>query len=306
MKRTVMVSIAVALVAGLITMMSAAFVVDQREQALVLRFGDLRRVIREPGLKFKVPFIEDAVFFDKRLLDYDNPGEEVIGADQKRLVVDAFARFHIVDPLLFYQTVGTEALLKPRLGASINSNLRRVLGTVPLQDVVSERRASLMALIRDSVREEATDFGIRVEDVRIRRADLPQENSEAIYRRMQTEREQEAAQYRAQGAEAAQRLRAEGDRKRVVIVAEADRDAQILRGEGEAESNRLFAEAFSRDPEFFAFYRSMQAYQAAFGGEHTTMVLSPDSDFFSFFRDLSGAPPAAAGTTGTAGAAGLQ
>ena len=292
MKRAVMVSVAVVVVAGLITLSSAAFVVDQREQALVLRFGDLRRVIQEPGLKFKLPFIEDAVFLDNRLLDYDNPGEEVIGSDQKRLVVDAFARFHIVNPLLFYQTVRTEALLRPRLGASINSNLRRVLGTVPLQDVVSERRAALMALIRDSVRLEVADFGIRVEDVRIRRADLPQENSEAIYRRMQTEREQEAAQ----------RLRAEGDRKRVVIVAEADRDAQILRGEGEAESNRIFADAFGRDPDFFAFYRSMQAYQAAFGGDRTTMVLSPDSDFFSFFGDLSGKKkPAAAGASGAPG-----
>ena len=263
--------------------MAALFTVEQREQALVLEFGKPVRVIQTPGLYAKIPILQEAVIFDNRLLDYDAPAEEVIASDQKRLVVDAFARYRIENPLTFYQTVRTEEVLRPRLGAIINSNLRKVLGTVPLQDVISEDRSNLMRRIADSVAEEALAFGIRVYDVRIKHADLPQANSEAVFRRMQTERQQEAAQLRAEGAEQAQRMRAEADRERVVIVAEAERDAEILRGEGEGESNRIFAEAFSRDPDFFAFYRSMQAYQTALGAGDTTMVLSPDSEFFNYF-----------------------
>ena len=273
-------------VAGVFMTLSAAFIVDQREQVLVLQFGDPRRVVAEPGLYFKVPFIQRVVRFDKRLLDFDNPPEEVIASDQKRLVVDAFARYHITDPLKFYQTVGTELALRPRLGSVISSTLRQVLGTSPLQKVVSEKRGDLMLQIRDIVRTEASAFGIRVEDVRIKRADLPEENSEAIFRRMQTERQQEAAELRAKGAEQAQKIRAEANRQKVVIVAQAERDAEILRGQGEGEMNRIFADAFGRDPEFFSFWRSMQAYQAALGGDDTTMVLSPDSDFFRYFGAL--------------------
>ena len=280
--------IAVVLVGAAIVMtLSAAFIVDQREQALVLQFGDPKRVIREPGLNFKIPFIQQTVRFDKRLLDFDNAPEEVIASDQKRLVVDAFARYHITDPLKFYQTVGTEMALRPRLGSVLNSTLRQVLGTVPLQQVVSEKRGAMMLEIRDIVRTEAARFGIRVEDVRIKRADLPAQNSEAIYRRMQTERQQEAAELRAKGAEEAQKIRAEANRQKVVIVAEAEKDSQILRGDGEGQMNRIFAEAFGRDPEFFSFYRSMQAYEAALGTDDTTMVLSPDSDFFRYFGSLS-------------------
>lgn len=275
-------------VAGFVTL-SAAFVIDQREQGLVLQFGEPKRVIQTAGLFFKLPFIQQVVRFDKRLLDYDNVPEEVIASDQKRLVVDAFARYHIVDPLKFYQTVGTELALRPRLGSVINSTLRQVLGTVPLQEVVSEKRSDLMLQIRDIVRLESAGFGIRVEDVRIKRADLPEANSEAIYRRMQTERQQEAAELRAKGAEQAQKIRAEANRQKVVIVAEAERDSQILRGAGEGEMNRIFADAFGRDPEFFSFYRSMQAYQEALTGDDTTMVLSPDSDFFRYFGGALGA-----------------
>ena len=274
------------LVAGVFMTLSAAFIVDQREQVLVLQFGDPRRVLNEPGLYFKVPFIQRIVRFDKRLLDFDNPPEEVIASDQKRLVVDAFARYHITDPLKFYQTVGTELALRPRLGSVISSTLRQVLGTVPLQQVVSEKRGDLMMKIRDLVRVEASAFGIRVEDVRIKRADLPEENSAAIYRRMQTERQQEAAELRAKGAEQAQKIRAEANRQKVVIVAQAERDSEILRGQGEGEMNKIFAEAFGRDPEFFSFWRSMQAYEIALGGDDTTMVLSPDSDFFRYFGAL--------------------
>ena len=227
---------------AIIGVLASLFTVEQREQALVLQFGEPKRVIQEPGLFAKLPLVQEAIILDKRLLDYDAPAEEVIASDQKRLVVDAFARFRIEDPLKFYQTVRTEDVLRPRLGAIINSNLRKVLGTVPLQDVISEDREMLMQRIADSVREEAMAFGIRVYDVRIKHADLPQANSEAVFRRMQTERQQEAAELRAKGAEEAQRIRAEADRERVVIVAEAEREGQILRGEGEGESNRIFAE----------------------------------------------------------------
>ena len=287
--RLSIVAIILAAAAVLVTI-SAAFIVDQREQALVLQFGEPIRVIQEPGLNFKAPFIQQVVRFDKRLLDYDNAPEEVIASDQKRLVVDAFARYHIIDALKFYQTVGTERALRPRLGSVINSTLRQVLGTVPLQEVVSEKRGDLMLQIRDIVRTEASAFGIRVEDVRIKRADLPEENSEAIYRRMQTERQQEAAELRAKGAEEAQKIRAEANRQKVVIVAEAERNSQILRGEGEGEMNRIFADAFGRDAEFFSFYRSMQAYREALVGDDTTMVLSPDSDFFRYFGALTTDP----------------
>ena len=282
MSRSLVVAVAVAAVVALILASTSLFTVEQREQALVLEFGDPVSVIKEPGLKAKWPW-QEAVYFDKRLLDYDAPGEEVIASDQKRLVVDGFARFHIVDPLKFYQTVNNEAILRPRLGSIINSNLRRELGNVPLQSVISEDRAPLMRRIRDSVRAEALAFGIEVEDVRIKRADLPAENAEAIFRRMQTERQQEAAELRALGAQEARRVRAGADRDKVVIVAKAERESQILRGEGEGESNRIFAHSFGKDPDFFAFYRSMQAYQEALGGEDTTMVLSPDSEFFRYF-----------------------
>ncbi len=273
-------------IVALIAILSALFTVEQREQALVLQFGEPKRVIQEPGLFAKWPLIQDVVFFDKRLLDYDAPAEEIIASDQKRLVVDAFARYRIVNPLLFYQTVRDESVLRPRLGNIINTNLRRVLGTVPLEALVSEDRGDLMRRIAASVRSEAAPFGINVEDVRIKRADLPQANSEAVFRRMQTERQQEAAELRALGDQQSRRIRAEADREKVVIVADAEKDGQILRGEGEGEMNQIFAKSFGRDPEFFAFYRSMQAYQEALSGDDTTMVLSPDSEFFRYFNDF--------------------
>jgi len=278
-------------IVALIAILSAVFTVEQRQQALVLQFGEVKDVIQEPGLHFKIPIIQDVITFDNRLLDYDAPAEEVIASDQKRLVVDAFARYHIDNPLLFYQTVRDEAILRPRLGSIINTNLRRVLGTVPLEALVSEDRGDLMRRIAASVRSEAAPFGIRVEDVRIKRADLPQANSEAVFRRMQTERQQEAAELRALGDQQSRRIRAEADREKVVIVAEAEKDSQILRGEGEGEMNRIFADSFGKDPEFFAFYRSMQAYQEALSGDDTTMVLSPDSEFFRYFGEFDSPSP---------------
>ncbi len=261
------------------------FIVDEREQAIVLQFGEPRRVVQEPGLEWKVPFIQNVVVFDRRILLFDNPVEEIISSDQKRLIVDAFARYRIIDPLLYFQTIRFEPALRTRLGSIINDSLRQVLGAVPLQSVISDQRAALMEAVADGVRDEARPFGLQIEDVRIRRADLPNENSEAIYRRMQTERQQEAAQIRAEGEEQARRVRAAAERDKTVILAEAERDAQVLRGQGEAEKNRVLAGAFGRDPDFFAFYRSMQAYEKALTADDTTMVLSPDSQFFQFFGD---------------------
>ena len=286
MNRLALVAGGVVVVVALIAALGSMYTVEQREMALVLQFGEPIKVVEEPGLNFKIPFVQDVVYFDKRLLDYNAPSEEMIASDQKRLVVDAFARYRIDNPLLFHQTVRTEAALRPRLGSVINSNLRKVLGTVPLEAVVSEDRARLMRTIAANVQREAKAFGILVEDVRIKRADLPEANSEAVFRRMQTERQQEAAELRALGDQQARRIRAEADREKVVIVAEAEKDSQILRGEGEGEMNRIFATSFGRDPEFFAFYRSMQAYKEALGSEDTTMVLSPNSEFFRYFGSL--------------------
>jgi len=288
MSRSLGIALIVVAVVGVITVLSATFVVDQREQALVLRFGDPQRVVQEAGLKFKAPFVDNVVFFDARLLDLDNPPEEIIAADQKRLVVDSFVRFRITNPLLFYQTVRSELALRPRLMGAVNSELRRVLGTVPLSAIVSDQRTDLMRQIRDEVRGEARNFGIEVVDVRIKRSDLPQANSEAIYRRMQTERQREAAEFRAQGAEQAQRIRAEAEKERTVLIAQAEKQAETLRGEGDAVAIKTFADAFGRDPEFFSFYRTMQAYENSLSGDDTTMVLSPDSEFFQFFRSGGG------------------
>jgi len=263
------------------------FTVHQAQQALVVRLGDPRRVEDTPGLKFKVPFVESVIYLDKRVLAYESSKQEVIAADQKRLVVDTFARYRIVDPLRFFQTVGTENVARDRLNSIIESSTRRILGNATLSTVVSGERGNLMRQIRELVNAEAASFGIEIVDVRIRRADLPQENNDAIYRRMQTERDREAKELRAQGAEEAQRIRASADRDRTVLLAEARKLADILRGEGEAEKNHIFADAYNRDPSFFAFYRTMQAYREALHGD-TTMVLTPKSEFLRFFGDLYG------------------
>lgn len=270
---------------------STVFTVHQTKQALVLQFGDPKRVIQDAGLKFKMPFVENVVTFDRRILAYDAPSEEIIASDQKRLVVDAFARFRIVNPLLFYQTVGNEAVARSRLGPVLNSSLRRVFGEVPLANMLTGERAELMVQISTLVNDQAKAFGINVIDVRVKRADLPEANSQAIYDRMRTEREREAREFRAQGAEIGQRIRSRADREKTVLLADAQKESQILRGEGDGTRNRIFAEAFNQDPEFFAFYRSMQAYSEALADEQTTMVLSPDSEFFRFFGDLLGGRP---------------
>jgi membrane protease subunit HflC len=279
----IVIAAAVLLVLGL----SSTFIVHQTEQAIVLRFGNPVRVITDPGLKFRLPIAETVAKYDKRVLDLDPEAEEVIASDQKRLVIDAFARYRIVDPLRFYQTVGDERGLKSRLERIINGTLRNVVGNVTLASVLSDERAAIMSEIQKQVQNEAKTFGIDVIDVRIRRADLPQANSEAIFARMKSEREREAKEFRAQGAELAQRIRARADRERTVLLADAQKQAQILRGDGDAQQVQIWAKAAKQDPDFFVFYRTMEAYRESLGGD-TTMVLQPDSDFLRFFRDVHG------------------
>lgn len=297
MSRNFLVPLVIVVAAVATVLSSAFFVVDQRQQALVLQFGDPVRVIQEPGLKIKLPFVQQVSYFDRRLLDFDADAQEVILADQKRLVVDAYARYRITDPLKFFQTVGTELNMRNRLSAIVVASLRNVLGSVPFAQVLTSRRAELMRQISDLVVVEARSFGVEVIDVRIMRADLHPDNSPAIFARMQTEREREARQERAEGAETAQRIRAEAERERTVILANAEKQANILRGEGDARATAIFADAFNRDPEFYAFYRSLQAYRQALG-DGSTMVLTPDSEFFRFFRDQAGKQPTATRPTG--------
>jgi len=280
------IAVAVAAVVVLIVALSTFFTVHQTQQVLITQFGQPIRVIREPGLQAKIPFIQAVIRFDRRLLDFDMGNEEVILGDQRRLIVDGFARFRITDPLLFYQTVGQfETGIRARLNSIVSSALRRVLGNEPLLSVLSADRARIMNEIQRQVNEEARRFGIAVEDVRIRRADLPEENTQAILSRMQSERERVAREARAEGAEVAQRVRAGADRERTVLLAEAQAQADILRGQGEQEAIRIFADAFERDPQFFQFWRTLQAYREAFSEGETRMVLTPDSEFFRFFRE---------------------
>jgi membrane protease subunit HflC len=285
MNRNLLIGAGVVAAALLVLAMSALFTVHQTQQALVLQFGNPKRVVTEPGLHVKVPFIQNAVYIDRRVLDFDAEANEVILGDQKRLVVDAFARYRIIDPLRFYQSVGSEELLRGRIDTILDASLRKTLGEVPLFTVLSADRAALMSQIREQANTETKQFGIDIVDVRIKRADLPAENSQAIYRRMQTEREREAKELRAQGAELAQRIRSRADRERRVIIAEAEKEGQIIRGEGDALAIRIFADAFGKDVDFFSFYRSMQAYRDALGDDSTSFVLSPDSEFFRFFNN---------------------
>jgi modulator of FtsH protease HflC len=289
MNRRILIAVAVVLIAIGILLDSSLFIVDQTEEALVLQFGKPVRVVANPGLEFKLPFIQNVVYFDKRLLDVEPLPEEVIASDQKRLVVDTYTRYRIVDPLLFYQTVGNEESVRIRLTAMVSSSLRQVLGKVPLSALLSTQRADIMHLIRDDVRTAAKPFGIDVVDTRIRRADLPTQNSEAIYARMNSERQQQAALYRGEGGQAAQTVRANADREVTVIIADAQRDAQELRGQGDAAATAIYAKAYGQDKEFFAFYRSLEAYRTALVGRNTTFVLSPDSSFFKYFNSAPGA-----------------
>ena len=269
---------------GIIAYLSI-FTVFEIKNAIVLQFGDPKRVIMEPGLNFKIPFVQNVVFIDNRILDIDAPPAEVIASDQKRLIVDAYVKFKIIDVLDFYKTLGNENVARSRISAIVNSRIRSVLGERPLAAVLSEDRANLMKEITALVETEVNAFGISIVDVRIKRADLPEANSEAIFRRMQTEREREAKEFRAQGAEIAQRIRSTADKDVTIIKSQAEKKANIVRGEGDGEANRVFAEAFNTDPEFFAFFRAMQAYAEGLQNSDTTMILSPDSEFFKYFAN---------------------
>ncbi len=288
------VILAVLVAVGLVVLYSAAFIVSQTQQALVLRFGEPQEPITTPGLHWKVPFIDSVVYLDNRTLDLEMPSQEVIASDQKRLVVDAFARYRITNPLRFYQAVGTVEAANSRLATILSSALRRVLGESTFISVVRDDREGLMRRIAEQVNREASGFGITVVDVRIRRADLPEANSQAVFQRMQTERQREAAEIRAQGNEAAQRLRARAEREATIVVAEASSKGEQVRGEGDAERNAIFADAFGRDPDFFSFYRSMQAYEASMKAGDTKLLISPDSSFFRYFQNPVGTPNPAA------------
>ena len=261
------------------------FIVKEVNQAIVLQFGDPKKIVLKPGLNFKIPFIQNVVFLDKRILNLDTPPEEVIASDQKRLIVDAYARFRIRDPLKFYISVGDERVVRSRLSTIINSRIRSVLGQQRLATLLSEDRIKQMAIIQEGVNTEAQSFGVDIIDVRIKRADLPQANSEAIYKRMQTERQREAKEFRAKGAEMAVTITSTADKEVTVILANANKQSEIMKGEGDGQRNKIFASAFGKDPEFFAFYRAMQAYENALIGGDTSLILSPDSDFFKFFGD---------------------
>jgi len=275
----------VIIVMGIVIYLSL-FIVKEINQAIVLQFGDPKRIIKTPGLQVKIPFIQNIVFLDRRILSLDPSPEEVIASDQKRLIVDAFARFKIVDPLKFYISVGNERVARSRLATIINSRWRSVLGTQSLATLLSEDRTKQMAIIQEGVNSEAGKFGIEIIDVRIKRADLPQANSEAIYRRMQTERESEAKEFRARGAEMAVTITSTADKEVTVILANAKKQSEIMKGEGDGLWKRILADAFGREPEFFAFYRAMQAYEAALIGGDTSLILSPDSEFFKFFGKI--------------------
>jgi membrane protease subunit HflC len=282
--------IAAVVLLALIVAYASLFTVYQTDQAIVVRLGQPIRVVTDPGLNFKVPLLDSVISVEKRIVDLENPAQEVIASDQKRLVVDAFARYRINDALKFYQTIGAIEGANARLSTLLNSALRRVLGEASTIDIVRDKRAQLMAQVRTQLESEAQSFGVAIVDVRIRRADLPEQNSQAVYQRMQTERQREAAEFRAQGSQHSQEIRAKADRDVTVLIAEAQSKGEQTRGEGDAERNRIYAEAYGRDPGFFAFYRSMQAYESGLHAADTRMLLSPDSSFFRYFGNPSGKP----------------
>ncbi|MEL0062207.1 MAG: protease modulator HflC [Candidatus Puniceispirillum sp.] len=280
------------LFAAVMAVYSSAFTVDQTQQALVLQLGEPKRTIQQPGLAFKVPFIQDVTYYEKRVLSLiPQEAEEVILADQKRLKVDAFARYQISDPLLFYQTVRNETGARGRLDAIIDSSVRRALGRETLASILTGQRNDITRSIGEEVNESVSSLGIQIIDVRLRRADYPEATSQNIFNRMKSEREREAKEFRATGEEEAQKIRSAAEKTRTVIISEAQRVAQETRGAGDSDAIRIYADSFGKDPEFFSFYRSMEAYQKSLGKTGTSMVLSPDSAFFRYFLDKDGKSP---------------
>lgn len=285
--------IAVLAIIALVVGFSSLFTVHQNQQALVLRFGEPIRIVRDPGLEYKIPFVDSVVYIDKRILDVENPAQEVIASDQKRLVVDAFARYRVSDPLRFYQTLGSVERANSQLTTLLNSALRRVLGEATFVQTVRDEREVLMGRIRDQVNREGKNFGIAVVDVRIRRADLPEANSQAVFQRMQTQIQREAAEIRAGGNQLAQTIRAKADRDVTVTIADATSTGEQVRGEGDALRTDIYANAYNQDRDFFTFYRSMQAYETGLKHGDTRLLLAPDSDFFRYFSNPTGKMPAA-------------
>jgi membrane protease subunit HflC len=283
--------IATVVIVTLIGVLSSVFIVDERKQALVLQFGQVKQVKTVPGLGFKIPFIQEVAYYDSRVLPVETSALEVTPADERRLVVDAFARWRITDVVEFRQAVQTEAAALPRLERILNASLREVLGSVPSADVLSPERTVLMTRIRAAAIAQATNLGVEIIDVRIRRADLPEQNLNATFGRMNAEREREAADERARGKERAQEVRATADRGAVELVSEAQRQAEVIRGESDAERNAIYASAYGKDPEFFAFYRSMRAYERALQGGNSSLVISPNSEFFDYLKSDTLAPP---------------
>ena len=267
---------------------SSLFIVEQTQQAIVLFFGKPQKTIQDPGLYFKIPFGEEVVYYDKRVLDLDPPKERMILADQKRLDVDSYARYRIIDPLLFYQTTRRVTEVPGKLSPIINSSLRRVLGNETLLEILSGKRATIMVDIQKAVNDAVMRFGMEIVEVRVRRADYPDETRSNIENRMKSEREREAKEFRARGFEMAEGIRADAGKQKIVLLAEAQKKAETLRGEGDGLAIKIYADAFGQDPEFFAFYRSMQAYKKSMDSQDTTMVLSPNSDFFRFFGNMTG------------------
>jgi membrane protease subunit HflC len=278
----------VVIVAGLVAS-SALYTVHQTQQALILQFGNPIRVVQDPGLHVKMPFVQEAEFYDSRILDLDPPAQEVILADQKRVNVDAFARYRIVDPLEYRKRAQTDANFRDVFGSRLNASIRAEIGRILLGDMLTQKRAQVMEIIAQQMKAFAPEFGVEVVDVRIGRTDLPEATAQSVYNRMRSDRVAHASRLRAEGEEQKLRIQAEADRDRTVIIAEAQRQSQILRGQGEGERNRILGESFGKDPEFFDFYRSMEAYGAALG-DGTTMVLSPDSEFFRFFGSIKPKP----------------
>ena len=283
MKKIAMVLSVIVLGAAVIGAFASVYTVHQNDQAVILRFGKSEKIVQEPGLYYKMPFADEVVYYEKRILDLDPAPVKQLLTDQKTIEVDAYARYRIIDPLVFFQRVQTYQILQDRFSKVVRAALQRVIANVNLSGLLSERRDDIMTQIRAEVQSQGGSFGIEIVDVRIGRTDLPPEISQNVYSRMSTDQERKARETRARGKEQSTIIRAGADRERIVLLADAERLAEILRGEGEGERNRILAEAYGRDPDFFAFYKSMQEYRKNLGGEGTTMVLSPDSDFFRYF-----------------------
>jgi membrane protease subunit HflC len=296
--RPIVIGLLIAAAIVAITALSSMFVVNQREQALVVQFGEPKRVIEEPGLNFKIPFIQKVFYFDKRVLNFDAAAQEAPTLDQKQVVVESYAKYRIVDALIFFQRVRDETGAAQRLGPIINSTLREQLVEIPMSLILTAQRADFMRDITAQVNLAGKEFGIEVLDVRMKRVDLPPENSEAIFKRMQTQRQQEAARFRAEGQRDAQAMRAEADKQQVVIISDARRQSEILRGEGDTEATRIYNDAYGQDAAFFDFYRSMQALTEGLTGDTTTYVGPPTGDFFRYFGDVEGRSGEAGGATG--------